>query len=118
MDYAAAARAGRLRHGENRLARGLLPSRHQPLSEVQPLLQLGHSTLQGIDVGLLIVERLLPSAPEPSPVHLMDLNMLVLAGGRERSREEFETLLSSAGYRLERIMPLPHFLNLIEAVRV
>jgi ubiquinone/menaquinone biosynthesis C-methylase UbiE len=67
---------------------------------------------------LLIVERLLPSAPEPSPVHLMDLNMLVLAGGRERSREEFETLLSSAGYRLERIMPLPHFLNLIEAVRV
>ena len=67
---------------------------------------------------LLIVERLLPSAPEPSPVHLMDLNMLVLAGGRERSREEFETLLSSAGYRLDRIMPLPHFLNLIEAIRV
>jgi len=67
---------------------------------------------------LLIVERLLPSAPEPSPVHLMDLNMLVLAGGRERNREEFETLLSNAGYRLERIMPIPHFLNLIEAVRV
>jgi len=36
----------------------------------------------------------------------------------ERSLEEFESLLSSAGYRLERIMPLPHFLNLIEAVRV
>ena len=35
-----------------------------------------------------------------------------------RSRQEFETLLSSAGYRLERIMPLPHFLNLIEAVRM
>jgi hypothetical protein len=67
---------------------------------------------------LLIVERLLPSAPEPSLVHLMDLNMLVLAGGRERSREEFETLLSSAGYRLERVMPLPHFLNLIEAIRL
>lgn len=67
---------------------------------------------------LLIVERILPSAPEPSPVHLMDLHMLVLAGGRERSREEFETLLSSAGYRLERIMPLPHVLNLIEAIRM
>lgn len=67
---------------------------------------------------LLIVERLLPSAPTPSPVHLMDLHMLVLAGGRERSREEFETLLASAGYRLERIMPLPHWLNLIEAVRM
>jgi hypothetical protein len=67
---------------------------------------------------LLIVERLLPSAPEPSPVHLMDLHMLVLAGGRERSREEFEALLSSAGYRLERVMPLPHSLNLIEAIRV
>jgi ubiquinone/menaquinone biosynthesis C-methylase UbiE len=67
---------------------------------------------------LLIVERLLPSAPEPSLVHLIDLNMLVLAGGRERSQEEFETLLSSAGYRLGRIMPLPHVLNLIEAIRV
>src|SRR5690242_5338696 len=67
---------------------------------------------------LLIAERLLPCAPEPSPVHLMDLHMLVLAGGRERSWEEFEALLSSAGYRLERIMPLPYFLNLIEAVRV
>lgn len=70
------------------------------------------------DSKLLIVERLLPSAPEPSPVHLMDLHMLVLAGGRERSREEFQTLLSHAGYRLDRIMPLPHFLNLIEASRV
>jgi hypothetical protein len=46
---------------------------------------------------LLIVERLLPSAVEPSPVHLMDLHMLVLAGGRERTQAEFETLLSSAG---------------------
>ena len=35
-----------------------------------------------------------------------------------RSRQEFETLLSSASYRLERIMPLPQFLNLIEAVRM
>jgi ubiquinone/menaquinone biosynthesis C-methylase UbiE len=70
------------------------------------------------DSKLLIVERLLPSAPEPSPVHLMDLHMLVVAGGRERSREEFEKLLSSAGYRLERVMPLPHVLNLLEAVRV
>jgi len=67
---------------------------------------------------LLIVERLLPAAPEPSPVHLMDLHMLVLTGGRERSREEFETLLASAGYRLERMLPLPHLLNLIEAVRM
>ncbi|HEX5688446.1 MAG TPA: methyltransferase, partial [Roseiflexaceae bacterium] len=69
------------------------------------------------DSKLLIVERLLPSAVEPSPVHLMDLHMLVLTGGRERSREQFAALLSSAGYRLERIMPLPHSLNLIEAVR-
>ena len=44
--------------------------------------------------------------------------MLVLAGGRERSRGEFEILLSGAGYRLARTMPLPHCLNLIEAIRV
>jgi hypothetical protein len=67
---------------------------------------------------LLLIERLLPAAPEPSPVHLMDLTMLVLFGGRERSQEEFQTLLSSAGYTLQRIIPLSNFLNIIEAVRV
>ena len=66
---------------------------------------------------LLVIERLMPMTPEPSPVYLSDLNMLMRVGGRERSRENFRTLLTSAGYRLERIIPISGFFNMIEAAR-
>jgi hypothetical protein len=66
---------------------------------------------------LLVIERLLPDTPAPSPVFLADLTMLVLAGGRERSRQEFATLLSSAGYHIERIIPTSGPFSVIEATR-
>jgi hypothetical protein len=66
---------------------------------------------------LLVIERLLPDTPEPSPVFLADLTMLVVTGGRERSRQEFATLLSSAGYHIERIMPTSGPFSVIEATR-
>jgi hypothetical protein len=67
---------------------------------------------------LLIIERLLPGKPEPSPVYFSDLNMLIRVGGRERSRKNFHTLLGSAGYTIERIIPISGFFNVIEADRV
>jgi ubiquinone/menaquinone biosynthesis C-methylase UbiE len=67
---------------------------------------------------LLIIERLLPERPEPSPIYFSDLNMLIRVGGRERSRKNFHTLLASAGYTLEQIIPISGFFNMIEAVRI
>jgi ubiquinone/menaquinone biosynthesis C-methylase UbiE len=67
---------------------------------------------------LLIIERLMPGTPEPSPIYLSDLNMLMRVGGRERSRENFRGLLASAGYTPERITPISGFFNMIEAVRI
>ncbi len=64
------------------------------------------------DSTLLIIERLVGET-DPS-VHLVDLLMLTMLGGRERSRAEFETLLGSGGFRLERVTPTPRF-ALIEA---
>ena len=64
------------------------------------------------DSTLLIIERLVGET-DPS-VHLVDLLMLTMLGGRERSRAEFETLLASGGFRLERVTPTPRF-ALIEA---
>jgi hypothetical protein len=49
---------------------------------------------------VLVIERLL-GAPNEDPVaKLSDINMLVATGGRERTLEEFATLLEAAGYRL------------------
>lgn len=64
---------------------------------------------------LLVMEMLLPDTPQPSPVAFMDLNMLVMLGGRERSAAEMATLLAAGGFRVERIMPIGLF-SLIETV--
>ena len=46
--------------------------------------------------------------PEPDAncfSKLLDLNMLVNDGGRERTKAEFTALLDAAGYKLTRIVP-------------
>jgi SAM-dependent methyltransferase len=64
---------------------------------------------------LLVLEQLVPDGPEPSPVKLLDLNMLVLLGGRERTRGEYEALLAAAGWTLRDVHPGPRS-SLLEAV--
>lgn len=57
---------------------------------------------------LLSFEGVVRSKPPLDPlVHLIDLSMLLLVGGRERTRDEFEALFGGAGYRVENIIPLP-----------
>ena len=65
---------------------------------------------------ILIVETMLPSQPQPSPIALMDLNMLVMLGGRERTAEQFGALLAAGGWRVERVIPTPGMFQLIEGV--
>jgi hypothetical protein len=47
---------------------------------------------------------------------LLDLNMLVMTGGRERSKVEFCALLDAADYKLTRIVPTMAPQSVIEAV--
>jgi len=48
---------------------------------------------------------------------LMDLGMLVLPGGVERTKREYYTLLAEAGLRLDRIIPTKTSLSILEAVK-
>jgi len=66
---------------------------------------------------LLLVETMLPPPPQPSPAAFMDLNMLVMLGGRERTADEFGALLREAGFRIERVIPTGGLFHLIEASR-
>jgi hypothetical protein len=69
---------------------------------------------------MAIVERLLPSEPGPSHVHLQNLLMLVELGGRERTREDYADLLDQAGFAIERSIATSasaHPWTIIEAVR-
>ncbi len=64
---------------------------------------------------LLVIDALIPDGDGPDPGKLVDLQMLVLFGGRERTRANFDQLLASVGLRLARVVPTKP-LSIIEAV--
>ena len=55
-------------------------------------------------VTLLLIEGLLEKG---SYVELLDLHMMVLTGGRERSLSAFRTLLRQAGFKVVRVIRTP-----------
>jgi len=68
------------------------------------------------DGALLLVDWNLPAGPEPSPAKIVDIVMLVLTGGRERTPEEYRELLAGAGFRLNRVTPTPTGMAVFEAL--
>jgi SAM-dependent methyltransferase len=67
------------------------------------------------DGRVLIIETLVPEEIRPDFVHLMDLNMLVMTGGLERTAREYGTLLERSGFRVTRVLPTPGPFSLVEA---
>ncbi len=65
---------------------------------------------------LLLVDMLVPDTDSKSFSKLLDLNMLVMTGGRERTQAEFCGLLDASDYRLTRIVPTMAPQSVIEAV--
>ena len=65
---------------------------------------------------LLLVEFVVPPGNTPSLGKLSDLQMLVMAGGRERTREEFQDLLGAASFRLGGIYPTAAQLSIVEGI--
>ncbi|MFG2115872.1 methyltransferase [Streptomyces sp. NPDC048718] len=56
---------------------------------------------------LLVIEMLVPEDGSPHLGHWSDLGMMVLTGGRERSRSGFARILRAAGYPAHRVQPIP-----------
>lgn len=72
--------------------------------------------LRDVEGGrLILVEGVVPPGNEPHMVKLADIQMLILAGGRERTREEFQALLEHSGFRLTRVVSTETFMSVIEA---
>jgi SAM-dependent methyltransferase len=84
---------------------------------VTQLLQNCHRALAPAGT-LLLVEMVVPGDNRPSLAQAMDLNMLVLLGGRERTEEEYQRLLQGAGFRLDRVLPTHSPFSVIEAKRI
>jgi O-methyltransferase domain/Dimerisation domain len=66
---------------------------------------------------LILVEAVVPENQEPDFSKFIDLNMLVMTGGRERTEAEFRELYGSAGFRLTRVVPTESPFSVIEGVK-
>ena len=63
---------------------------------------------------LLLIEAVIPPGNTPSFHKFMDLNMLVMTGGCERTEAEYQALLEAAGFRLTGIIPTQSEMRVIE----
>jgi SAM-dependent methyltransferase len=61
-----------------------------------------------------LIELILPPGDQPSPSKLMDLLMLVGCDGRERTENEYRTLISANELQVSRIVPLKNGFSLLE----
>ena len=66
---------------------------------------------------VVVIEMLLGEIGDPGIAPLMDLNMMVMLTGRERTLVEFSRLLKDAGLRFSKCTPIrPSPIGVIEAV--
>jgi hypothetical protein len=65
---------------------------------------------------VLIIERLVSEGGQPSVAKLLDLDMLVLVGGKERTEREMSQLVARAGLRLSRSIPAANGVSILEAI--
>ncbi len=70
------------------------------------------------DGRLLLVEMVLPEGNTPHPGKMLDIVMLVVPGGQERTQAEYGALLEKAGFRLVRVVPTESAVSVVEAVVV
>ena len=70
------------------------------------------------EAKLLIIETVIPPGNDPCFAKLLDLTMLVIPGGLERTREQYAALLTDAGFELTRVVPTTGGVDVIEAVPV
>ena len=54
----------------------------------------------------------------PSMSKVMDLNMLAMTGGKERTASEYAALFEKAGFKLTRVIPTPSPMQIVEAVKI
>jgi hypothetical protein len=65
---------------------------------------------------LLVLESVIPRGNDPFFGKLLDLTMLTIPGGMERTDSEYRSLLVRGGFELTRIIPTPGEVSIIEAL--
>ena len=109
------------------LERGLVESISNPASKRSPLITLtktGAKTIlencvASMNPGgrVLVVDYVIPETNDAHIGKLVDIEMLIVPGGIERTRTQFEELFGQAGLKLSKIVPTATPLCIVEGVR-
>ena len=67
------------------------------------------------DSRLLIIEMVLPTGDTPHLGKILDIIMLAVPGGQERTEPEYRRLLDEAGFKLTRVVPTESAVSVVEA---
>jgi len=67
---------------------------------------------------LLVIEQMIPDNSEPHWAKTLDIHMLALLGGRQRSRQEYGALLDRAGFAFEREINTGAGVAILESIAV
>jgi hypothetical protein len=65
---------------------------------------------------LILLESVVPESAEPHFSKMIDLEMMMYPGGKERTESEWRELMAASGFHLARIVPTKSPLCVIEAV--
>eukprot|EP01121_Diplochlamys_sp_Union-15-3_P011294 TRINITY_DN3256_c0_g1_i1.p1 TRINITY_DN3256_c0_g1~~TRINITY_DN3256_c0_g1_i1.p1 ORF type:complete len:188 (+),score=26.91 TRINITY_DN3256_c0_g1_i1:560-1123(+) len=66
---------------------------------------------------ILIIETVIPEGNNPHFGKLLDIHMMVILGGMERTATEYQKLLENSDLKLCKIIPTTSLLNLVEATK-
>ena len=64
---------------------------------------------------LLLIETIVPDDPGPDWSKMLDIHMLVLLGGKQRTRQEYEVLFDRVGFSFEREIDTGAGISILEA---
>jgi len=67
---------------------------------------------------LLVIECIVPEDSKPSWTKMLDLQMLVLLSGKERTEKEYSEMLRTAGFRLDRVIDVGMSTSILESVAI
>jgi hypothetical protein len=67
---------------------------------------------------LLLIEQIVPEDPGPHWSKSLDIHMLALLGGKQRTRREYEALLDRSGFVFEREIDTGADISILEAAAV
>lgn len=68
----------------------------------------------GTGSRLLVIDAVIPPGNDPHPAKIVDMVMMSILPGRERTEREFAQLFAAAGFHLTRVIPTHSMLAIVE----